>query len=143
MRFKLHPGTGWWRGLAMPAFVTIGLAVLPAAAAPVPPPDNPLDLSAYESKVVYENDFSRPQKIVSEESLIERQADGSWRRVAKPAPDAEWIAEGKGGCVVRAGKLWVAPRRLMTTASPRPEPGRTWSFGTSKSSPLISCSNLT
>ena len=55
----------------------------------------PLDLSRYDLRLVYENDFARPQKIVREEDLIER-AEGVYRRKARPAPDAEWIAEGSG-----------------------------------------------
>jgi hypothetical protein len=48
-----------------------------------------IDLSGYELRPIYENDFSRPQKIAREEDLIE-EADGVWRRRAKPDTDAEW-----------------------------------------------------
>ena len=50
---------------------------------------------------------------------------GAWRRKGKPAPDAEWIAEGWGGCAIRAGKLWVAPAEFDEHGRPRAvEPGR-------------------
>jgi hypothetical protein len=82
-----------------------------------------LDLSGYELRPLYENDFGRPQKMVREEDLIE-QAGAVWRRKASPAPDAEWIAEGWGGAEVRDGRLIVAPSPFDTFGRPRPvEPG--------------------
>jgi Domain of unknown function (DUF1961) len=78
----------------------------------------PLELSAYDLSIIYENDFSRPQKIAREEDLIE-QADAVWRRKAKPAPDAEWIAEGWGGAEVRDGRLLVAPSPFDASGIPR------------------------
>jgi hypothetical protein len=84
----------------------------------------PLDLSGYELRAVYENDFGRPQKIAREEDLIE-QTSAVWRRKARPAPDAEWIAEGLGGVEFRDGMLIVAPSPFDASGSPRPvEPGR-------------------
>lgn len=83
-----------------------------------------LDLSGYDQRPFYENDFSRPQKIAREESLIE-QAGAVWRRKAIPAPDAEWIAEGWGGAEVRDGRLLVAPSPFDAAGKPQPvEPGR-------------------
>jgi len=83
-----------------------------------------LDLSRYDMRLFYENDFSRPQKIDREEDLIE-QAGAVWRRKASPSPDAEWIAEGWGGAEVRDGRLLVAPSPFDATGRPRPvEPGR-------------------
>jgi hypothetical protein len=83
-----------------------------------------LDLSRYDLRPFYENDFSRPQKIAREEDLIE-QIDGVWRRKASPAADAEWIAEGWGGAEVRDGRLLVAPSPFDASGRPRPvEPGR-------------------
>jgi len=84
----------------------------------------PLDLSKYDLRLFYENDFSRPQKIAREEDLIE-QAGNVWRRKARPAADAEWIAEGWGGAEVRDGRLLVAPSPFDASGTPRPvEPER-------------------
>ena len=83
-----------------------------------------LDLSGYDLRQIYENDFSRPQKIAREEDLIEKVGD-TWRRKARPAPDAEWIAEGWGGAEIRDGRLLVAPSPFDAAGRPRPvEPGR-------------------
>jgi hypothetical protein len=87
--------------------------------------EQPLDLARYELRRVYENRFDGPQKIAREEDFIERLASGAWRRKGKPAPDAEWIAEGWGGCEIRAGKLWVAPAEFDERGRPKTvEPGR-------------------
>src|SRR5262245_24824663 len=81
----------------------------------------PLDLSGYDLRPFYENDFSRPQKIAREEDLIE-QAGSVWRRKARPAPEAEWIAEGWGGAEVRDGRLLVSPSPFDEAG--RPQLGR-------------------
>jgi hypothetical protein len=78
----------------------------------------PLDLSGYDLRPIYKNDFSRSQKITREEDLIE-QARGVWRRKARPAPDAEWIAEGWGGVEIRDGRLLVAPSPFDAAGKPR------------------------
>jgi Domain of unknown function (DUF1961) len=84
----------------------------------------PIDLSGYDLRQFYENDFSRPQKVAREEDLIE-QAGAVWRRNAMPPPDAEWIAEGRGGAEVRDGRLLVAPSPFDATGKPQPvETGR-------------------
>jgi hypothetical protein len=84
----------------------------------------PLDLSGYDLRPFYENDFGRPQKVAREEGLIE-QSGAVWKRKAVPAPDAEWIAEGWGGAEVRDGKLIVAPSPFDASGKPLPiEPGR-------------------
>jgi hypothetical protein len=80
----------------------------------------PLDLSPYRLTLVYANDFSRAQKIAREEDYIERLPDGGWRRIGRPAPDAEWIAEGWGGCVIRDGRLRVAPSDFDAKGLPKP-----------------------
>jgi hypothetical protein len=83
-----------------------------------------IDLSGYDLRLFYENDFGRPQKIVREEDLIE-QSGGMWKRKAVPAPDAEWIAEGWGGAEVRDGRLFVAPSPFDASGRPSPvEQGR-------------------
>lgn len=82
--------------------------------------DAALDLSKYDLRPVYENDFSHPQKIAREEDYIERTPDGAWRRKAKPDPDAEWIAEGWGGVEIRDGKLRVAPSPFDAAGRPLP-----------------------
>src|SRR6185295_15135044 len=68
-----------------------------------------IDLSAFELRRVYDNNFSRPQKIAREEDFIKKSSDGTWGRIGKPDRNAEWIAEGWGGAVVSKGKLRVAP----------------------------------
>jgi hypothetical protein len=70
-------------------FVASLAACLPVLAGAQPA----LDLSKYSLHLVYENDFTKPQKIAREEDFIERLKDGTWRRTAKPLEDAEWIAE--------------------------------------------------
>jgi hypothetical protein len=83
-----------------------------------------LDLSGYDLRPFYENDFGQQQKIAREEDLIE-QAGAVWRRKASPAPDAEWIVEGWGGVEVRNGRLHVAPSPFDASGKPQPvEPGR-------------------
>ena len=90
-----------------------------------PASEKPLDLTRYRLRRVYENRFDQPQKIAFEEDFIEPSTDGAWRRKGKPAADAEWIAEGWGGVVIRAGKLWVAPARFDEQGRPETvEPGR-------------------
>jgi len=78
-----------------------------------------LDLSGYDLRLFYENDFSQPQKIAREEDLIE-QASAVWRRKASPSSDAEWIAEGWGGVEVRDGRLLVSPSPFDEAGRPRP-----------------------
>ena len=79
----------------------------------------PIDLARYELRRIYEIRFGRPEKISREEDFIERLTDGSWRRIGKPAADAEWIAEGWGGCVIRDGMLRVAPAGFDENGRPR------------------------
>lgn len=87
-------------------------------------PASRLDLSGYELRPFYDNDFSRSQKIAREEDLIERSGDG-WRRKALPPTDAEWIAEGWGGAEVRDGRLFVAPSPFDASGMPQQvEPAR-------------------
>lgn len=71
--------------------------------------ENSLDLSKYDLRPVYNNNFSSRQKISREEDFIKKSSDGAWRRIGKPDPRAEWIAEGWGGAEVSDGKLRVAP----------------------------------
>jgi hypothetical protein len=98
-------------------------AASPATTQTEAPADAPLDLSGYDLRPFYENDFSRPQKIAREEDLIEH-AGAAWKRKAGPSPDAEWIAEGWGGAVVRDGRLLVAPSPFDSSGRPQPvEPG--------------------
>lgn len=88
-------------------------------------PAAPLDLSQYELRQVYRNDFSQPQRIAREEDFIEQAADGTWRRKGKPDPNAEWIAEGWGGVEIRNGKLRVGPSPFDTKGQPTSvEPSR-------------------
>ena len=77
-----------------------------------------IDLSNYQLQLVYSNDFSKPQKIVREEDLIEYSAGGAWRRKASPPRDAEWVAEGWGGAEIRDGKLRVAPSPFDDNGKP-------------------------
>ncbi len=71
--------------------------------------DSPIDLSKYELRSVYSNDFSKPQKIAFEKDLIVKNPDGTWKRITTPDEKAEWIAEGLGGVEVRDGKLRASP----------------------------------
>ena len=102
----------------------VAASTAPAAREAGPGPSraatSPLDLSAYDLRLVYTNDFNTPQGISREEDLIEQGADGSWRRRALPDPNAEWIAEGWGGAEVREGRLRVAPSPFDGAGRPRP-----------------------
>jgi hypothetical protein len=70
---------------------------------------NSFDLSKYDLRLVYSTNFAGPQRISREEHFIKKSSAGTWRRVGKPDPKAEWIVEGWGGAEVRDGKLRVAP----------------------------------
>jgi hypothetical protein len=88
-------------------------------------PPHPIDLSNYQLRLVYSNDFSKPQKIVREEDLAKQSAGGDWQRRAMPPRDADWIAEGWGGAEVRDGKLRVAPSPFDRAGQPiTVEPGK-------------------
>lgn len=106
----------------------LSAAVCLAAETPVavqPPRDHPLDLAKYKLRLFYENNFRKPDKIAREEDFIERSPDDAWHRKGRPAPDAEWIAEGQGGCEIRDGKLRVAPSLFDAAGRPMPvESGR-------------------
>ena len=99
------------------------------AASPSPSatvPDNaaapPLDLSPYDLKTVYSNDFSQPQIIAREEDFIKQSPDGAWKRTALPPADAVWIAEGTGGAEIRNGQLRVAPSPFDSSGHPQAVP---------------------
>jgi len=100
--------------------VTIGATAAVPALDLQPLHDHPLDLSKCELRLVYENDFREAQKIAREEDFIEQLPRGEWRRTGRPPQDAEWIAEGWGGCMIRDGKLWVAPSEFAVTGQPKP-----------------------
>jgi len=68
-----------------------------------------LDLSKFKLALVYSNDFSKPQEIVYEESLVRTLANLKQIRTSMPDKRAVWIAEGRGGVDVRDGKLRVSP----------------------------------
>lgn len=111
--------------LAIPAFVL--LVVVQTAAqetkAVLPPVSgNPIELSPYELRSIYSNDFGKPQKIVFEKDLIEQDVNGAWRRKGKPASNAVWIAEGLGGTEIRDGKLRVSP--FPFDAAGKPDTGK-------------------
>jgi len=82
--------------------------------------DFPIDLSAYELVKFYDNDFSDHQKIDYEENLLIRDPDVKYRRVRKPAVDAEWIVEGWGEARVRGGKLYVTSGQFNEKNQPTP-----------------------
>ena len=116
-----------WFSLLIPACMGAAFLGLPKAGQESlrPASEQPLDLTRYELRRIYENRFDRAEKISREEDFIEGLADGSWRRTGKPAPDAEWIAEGWGGCAIRDGMLRVAPSEFDENGRPRMvEPGR-------------------
>jgi len=83
-----------------------------------PVSERPLRLDGFRQQLIYEDGFSQPQKIAREEDFIERSASGEWRRQGRPAPDAEWIAEGWGGCMIRDGRLWLAPSPFDRNGKP-------------------------
>jgi hypothetical protein len=83
------------------------------------PQDHPIDISPYELKTVYSDNFTRPQKIQREQDLIAEAPDGTWHRKSAPEADAQWIAEGTGGCIMKDGKLWVAPTPFNTDGEPQ------------------------
>lgn len=88
---------------------TVALTTNTSAQAKLVATGNSLDLSKYDLRRVYKNNFSSPQKISREEDFITKSADGAWHRIGKPDSNAEWIAEGWGGAAVSKGKLRVAP----------------------------------
>ena len=94
--------------------ILVFATVIPSCVVAQNPPAKPtpatssLDLSGYELRAIYSNDFSTQQKIAREEDFITKGSDGAWRRVGKPDPGAEWIAEGWGGSEIRNGGLRVA-----------------------------------
>ena len=115
-----------WTGqrLWLWGFSAIWIAALLTGAAavqvPLPPASSrPLQLDGYKLQLIYADDFSRPQKIAREEDFIERTPGGEWRRRGRPAPDAEWIAEGWGGCVICDGRMWVAPSEFDRNGKPK------------------------
>lgn len=71
--------------------------------------DAPIDISKYKLKKIYDNNFSKNQKIAFEKDFIKQNADGNWTRTGKPEAKAEWIAEGLGGVDVKNGKLRASP----------------------------------
>jgi hypothetical protein len=97
------------------SFVAVTIVVTASASAQAVMPGgsdataNSLDLSKYDLRPVYSANFSSPQKVSREEDFIKKSSDGAWRRIGKPDPEAEWIAEGWGGAEVSDGKLRVAP----------------------------------
>jgi hypothetical protein len=101
-------------------WIATSLGVMAAVqTTPQPPSNPPLPLDRFTLQLIYENNFDRPQNIAREEDFIERTPGGAWRRTGGPAPDAEWIAEGWGGCIIRDGRLWVAPSEFERDGKPR------------------------
>lgn len=86
--------------------------------------DQPIDVSKYKLKKIYDNDFSKNQKIAFEKDFIKQQPDGSWTRTGKPDKHAEWIAEGAGGVDVRDGKLRASPVPFDQNGNQIPEAKR-------------------
>jgi len=83
-----------------------------------------IDVSDYDLKPLYMNDFIQPQTISREEDFIAKQLDGTWIRTGRPDPSAEWIAEGWGGVEIRNGQLRVAPYPFDAEGIPKShEPG--------------------
>jgi hypothetical protein len=116
-----RPGIFAFAGIAV---VWLFLARSNSAVIAVEPQDGPLDLSGLSLKSVYENDLNQPQHIVFEEDLISADAKGVFHRKARPDDKADWtadwIAEGTGGCIVKDGKLLVAPTPFGPDGKPTP-----------------------
>jgi hypothetical protein len=89
---------------------------------PATTPAAALDLSPYRLTPIYSNNFSTPQKIAYEEDFIALTPNGTWRRLARPPADADWIVEGRGGVEIRDGQLRVAPSPFDVHGRPQPVP---------------------
>src|SRR5262245_6171725 len=98
----------WWSLIAFTVVTTASASAQAMKPAGSDAADS-LNLSKYTLRLVYANNFSRPQRVAREEDFIRKSAAGAWQRTGKPNPKAEWIAEGWGGVEVRDGKLRVAP----------------------------------
>lgn len=72
-------------------------------------PGKELDLSKFKLDLVYSNDFSKPEKIIYEDSLVRTLANFKQVRASVPDKQAVWIAEGHGGVEIRGGRLRVSP----------------------------------
>lgn len=72
-------------------------------------PGDALDLSKHKLSLVYSDDFSKPEKIVYEQDLTGKLANGKTIRNSMPVANAIWVAEGRGGVEIRDGKLRVSP----------------------------------
>lgn len=70
---------------------------------------SPLNTASFDLELVYQNDFSVPEKIDFETSFVAND-----KRTRLPDPGAEWIAEGGGGAEICGGRLWVSPVALKT-----------------------------
>lgn len=67
--------------------------------------DEPLDLSAYNLKLLYEADFSKPQRIIHEDELFEKDAEGKMRRVREVPKKYDWVHEGQTHLKLNDGRL--------------------------------------
>ena len=70
-----------------------------AAVGQTPVSDSPIDLSRYNRKSVYSNDFQKPQKIAFENDLIKQNAAGTWKRTA----NRDRVSCGPATMPLRAG----------------------------------------
>jgi hypothetical protein len=91
-----------WAGL-----LAANLVIVCAAAAPTLPDSSDasrgLDMTHVELTRLYEADFSKPLRLVTEEELFADE-----RRVREPVRDADWVLEGAGSVRNHDGHLLLA-----------------------------------
>jgi len=73
----------------------------------------PLNLKTNKLNLLYANDFSLGDLIDFEKFMVEDN-----KRVRRPNPDGQWIAEGWGGAAICEGKLWVSPVPFRSCGQP-------------------------
>jgi hypothetical protein len=67
--------------------------------------DQPLDLSGYNLKPVYEADFSKPLRVIHEDKLFEKDAEGNMKRTRKVPKKYDWVLEGQTHLRTNNGRL--------------------------------------
>ena len=67
--------------------------------------DAPLDLSGYDLEPVYEADFSRPQRVIHEDKLFEKDGEGDMKRIRLVPKKYDWVLEGQAHVRTNNGRL--------------------------------------
>ena len=122
---SLGIGAIWYENPTRKGFVSVASETLVAAAAVAqsgannpPPPkgpkgvkfsyydDKPLDLWPYNLELLYEADFSKPQRILREMELFKNTGDKKNRKRVKLPPDEyDWVLEGEAHVKMNKGRL--------------------------------------